>query len=134
MKFTDVFGNLKRVRPFASRGATVSDSDVTEPGKLAELLRQIQKRISTTEAITPPEALELEYDVTSGLDFNVAHNFGGPVRWYVVDWYATPGAGASGPSFSRLTTSTTKLLVLHSYCAGRVVIRVESSFNASTPV
>ena len=58
-----------------------------------------------------------------------AHNFSGPIRWYAVQWMATSAgvAPTAGVGLAQDSTSTSDILVLKSYVAGRAVVRIEQA-------
>lgn len=130
MRFFDVLGNLKKGRRSVSKPSSVSEQEVSDPVKLAEMLRQLSLRVQELEARLPQEAVEFERDITGttagGVVHRFDHNLGVPVRWYVVHW---SGSAVVHPALVYSATSTDKSLVLTSYSAGRVVLRIEPSQN-----
>jgi hypothetical protein len=66
-----------------SRPLSLSNEDVKDPDKLAELLKQAYLRITDLEARIGPEPLEFETNVQNGGTVRLAHNLNCPVRYYV---------------------------------------------------
>jgi len=58
----------------------------------------------------------------AGTPFKLAHNLRRRVRWLVVDWM--PGITGQEPQLERSPDSTETILVLRSYHAGSVTLRV----------
>jgi hypothetical protein len=136
MKFINVNGVLQRARRFVSGGGQVQEDEVRDPQKLAEIIRQMQRRLSELESVTPPEGQEFEVNVGSGGALtSIAHNVGGPVRWSVVCWTQVGGTAypVAAPALVQDVTSTSKTLVLRSYVAGKAIVRVESAFADVDP-
>lgn len=132
MRFVNAAGLICKSRRFVSGGGSVQDEEVKDPKKLAELIRQMQKRITELETLTPPEPIEFEVDVGyGGVVTELYHNFGSPVRWFVVGWSPIGGYGwpVDGPRLVRSHASTSNLLVLKSYTPGKAIIRVETAFT-----
>lgn len=126
MRFYDVLGALKRGRSGISKPTSIAD--VTDPAKLTEMLRQLSLRVQELEAKSGQEAVEFERNVTgttaAGVNHTFEHNLGCPVRWYVVHW---SGSAVVHPALVYQTSSTANSLVLTSYSAGRLVLRIEPS-------
>lgn len=136
MKFITAAGILQKARRFASAGGQVQEDEVKSPQKLAEIIRQMQRRVAELEAVTPPEALEFELNVGSGGAItSVAHGINGAVRWYVVAWTQTGGATypIAAPALVQDASSTSRVLQLRSYVAGKAIVRVEPAFGDVDP-
>jgi hypothetical protein len=119
-------GSNGKLRRAVSRESSY-DGDVT---KLAEVLRKIGERIGLLESVQRPDYNEYELEVSSGVTYTLQHDFGGAVRWYVVDWAPTEAnimVPSAAPAFVRTQATTAGSLVLRSTCDGKAVIRVESS-------
>lgn len=105
----------------------VTEADVQQPAKLARLLARLLAAVATLRRPFVPRRIDFE-DVTvstSGAAVSLEHGFKGRVRWWVCDW---DSAASTAPYLKRstaLTTATT--LVLLSYVAGTVCIRVEEA-------
>lgn len=136
MKLVRADGTLAKARRFVSAGGNVSQNDVTDPAKLAELVRGMSARISELEARSAPQATEFQVFAPSGGQLiRLQHNISGPVRYFATFWlHANNGQSpASGPALVRDDTSTSDVLVLRSYVAGHVVIRVEQAQSEVDP-
>lgn len=121
MKFLDVNGLITKARRYVSQGQGVSEADVTEPKKLAEVLRGILKQLSELSGKVGPEPLEIEKVVAGSGQVAFYHGFDCPVRYYVTHWSNASG----GPAFVWHASSTPKILVLTTGNAGRVILRIE---------
>lgn len=95
MKFLDVYGAIGKARRQASGQDGVAESDVTDAGRLTDILRRVVRRVGALEALAQPEATEFEVNVTSGTDVRLYHGFGCPVRYSVVYWKQTSGSSSS---------------------------------------
>ncbi len=129
MKFFSLNGILGRTKRAVSGAASVHDSDVTDPKKLAEILRGALLRISELEAAAAVQPVEFEIELGSaGATVTISHNLHSAVRWWVTCWTRLSAAGAypsTGALIVQDASSTADQLVLRSYTAGRAVIRVE---------
>lgn len=129
-RFCDVFGVVRKLRRAVSGSANLDDSEVKDPTKLAEVLRTLIRRVCDLEGASLPQTFEQEIVVsTAGATVDIAHNLGGAVRWYVVDWTRTTAAGtvpAAGPSLARdVANCDANTIRLASYTAGKAIIRCE---------
>lgn len=123
MRFVDLNGVLGKARRAFSGSDNLSESDVQDPRKLAELLRAAMRRIAALEANAQPDAVEFEIDATMGSTSLLQHGFGCPVRYWVVSW-----VGSGGPQFYVNTSQTTSdVLALSTAVSGRAIVRVEAS-------
>lgn len=132
MRFVDVLGNLQKARRFVSGASNVQDEEVKDPSKLAEIVRHVFKRLSDLEVATPQEAIEFELEVGSiGQQVTVSHNMNTQVRYYPVFWTKTRAGSypTTAPILVAQETSDNNNLVLASYVAGRVILRIEPSFR-----
>ncbi len=122
----DATGKVTTLGPSASADASITDDDVKDATKLARLLGTLLASVSALRARWYPRRLDFEDIVTPGTGDAIVlqHNFGGRVRWWVVDW-ASGVAAAPGLIKSAATTAST--LVLTSSGAGTATIRVEES-------
>lgn len=128
MRFFNLSGVLQRARRAVSRSASVSSEEVKDPQKLSEVIRLLSVRVQELEAKQVPDAVEIVKDITgtAGVPVVVSftHNFGSQVRWYPVYWSS---AITVAPALVYNTTSTPDMLVLTSYSAGRIILRIEPS-------
>jgi hypothetical protein len=136
VKFFTRLGELAKARRFQNASASVQDDDVTDPVKLAKVLRSTLLRLTELESRIPPESLEFE--VHTGIDgalTTIAHNVGGPIRWWVTDWMQQDGVAypVKAPQLVQDATSTSSSLVLRSYKAGRAIVRIEPAVASIDP-
>lgn len=125
MRFFDLFGRLQRATRAKSVRKGVSERFVDDPNRLSELLSDLEARVAQLEAKELPEAVEFEVDVgTAGAPVQLNHNLDCPVRFFVTSWKSSTN---NPPSLLLDTSSTTFMLVLRSYVAGRAIIRIEPS-------
>lgn len=128
MRYVDRDGLLAKARRYSNAVSSIYDESLKDTQKLGEILRGIVNRLTSVEARTPPEAVEIEKVVSAGgAVTEFTHNFKCPVRWYVVDWAKSSAATpTTAPILVRnQDTSTEDVLVLSSYTAGKVVLRIE---------
>ncbi len=135
MRFVSLANSLVgKARRAVSQAASVhmqTDEDkAPNLGEVAKVLRQMMLRVNKLEAALGPEPTEFEVVVsTGGALVELVHNFNGPVRWWVTAWSGGPTIAGPVASHSLVqdTTSTSKVLFLRSYVAGKAVVRVELS-------
>lgn len=131
----DSAGKVKQLGPKASADEVVTELDVQQPSKLARLLCRILAQLAALRRQWAPRRLDFEDVVLAGaagagVGVRLQHNFGGRVRWWVVEWTFGGGGAASGPvllkgvAAGEITDST---IVLYSYQAGTATIRVEEA-------
>lgn len=98
-----------------------------EPAKLARLLCRILKDVAALRRRWAPRSVDFE-DVVVGstpTTHSFEHNFGGRVRWWVVGW--TSLTSTAPILLESGTAITSKTLVLLSYAAGTMTLRVEEA-------
>ena len=104
----------------------VTENDVKDAAKLAKMLARVLATLAGLRRAWAPTTVDFE-DVavtTGGATVPFQHNFNGRVRWWVVGWQS---AASTAPYLREDTTLTTaSTLVLKSYVAGTVTIRVEA--------
>lgn len=127
--FVGISAAVARQRSSVSGETNVGDEDVKDPGKLAEILRSLAKRMAQTETLLPPEGVEFEVEVgTAGTVTTLQHNLRSHVRFSVVFWTKVR-AGTTYPTAAPVLVadelSTSTVLHLRSYVAGRAIVRVE---------
>lgn len=131
MKFVGTTGAPRKAR--APAAATLSLGDVTQPGLLLRLLRDVFTRLGGVEARVQDEGVEFELEVSGAAGTHyLPHSLGPNVRWYVVDWAPTVGPPATNPTaapyiYRDPTATKDGVLALVSNVAGKAVIRVEPS-------
>lgn len=118
-------GTVIQGRNSARKGReSLTEEAAAEPRLVAKAVATVQNAIEEQKSNFRP-AIEFQDLVFSsgGATTAIAHNFGGRVRWWVVDW-----VGAMvGPSLVRHADSDANRLVLASYVAGTGSIRVEAA-------
>lgn len=121
-KIVRTTANPQRAEPAVAR-------DVSDPDKLVRIVNRIRDDVRLLGTSTAPDSIDFE-DLpagASGVKITLPHRMGCRVRWYVIDWTATsPGVGAI-PTLTKHSTSDANTLVLVSYVAGTVSIRVEAA-------
>lgn len=129
MKFVGITGLIARAKRFASGASSIQDEDVKDEKKLAEILRATLRRLSELEAKSAPEGVEFEVALVGAAGLvSLAHNLGGPVRWWVTVWTRPVDGGAYPPAAPILVqdaSSDKDTLVLQSSTVGRAIIRIE---------
>lgn len=104
----------------------VSEEDAKDTAKLARLLIRILSDLASIKRRFFPRWVDFEdRDVVSGDVMRLTHDFGGRVRYWVVDWRpATPGDVAA---FDRNEDTDEKTLLLNVGNTGMVTMRVEAA-------
>ncbi len=137
MRFVGITNLVNRTRRFVSGTASVQDEEVKDASKLANILRQTLQRLTDLEARVPKEATEFEVaTLTGAATISLAHNYNGPVRWWVTAWTRPVSAGAyptAAPILVQDASSDANTLVLQCSLAGRAVVRVEPSSGVLEP-
>jgi hypothetical protein len=116
-------GILRRLDPGIQPDRTTTAEDVKDPEKLARAVQELREALAGVEL---PRSIDFE-DLaasTGGALLRLAHGFGGRVRWFVMDWQSS---GTAAPVLMRTTASDENTLVLGSYVAGTVTVRVEEA-------
>ncbi len=105
----------------------VTEEDVQDAGKVARLLMRLLRDVTGLKRRFWPRAIDFEdrdVDDTGTTKYRFTHNFGGRVRWWVVDAVDTSG----GPAYlARHADTDNDTLVLVSFALSRVTIRVEEA-------
>lgn len=103
----------------------ITEAAVKEPRSLARLLLRLFRDVALLKRRWWPRRIDFEdkaVDATGTTAYTLPHNFGGRVRWWVVDW-----SGSAGPQLAKSSDTTDRSLVLVSYVAGTATIRVEEA-------
>ncbi len=120
-------GKLTRLDARAGAPEVLTKKDVEDTDNLATVLNDLRADVAEERSNFRPSRLDFEDFPVSGGGFalRLNHGFGGRVRWYVVDWQSS---GTSAPILKNDTTQTDMTtLVLLSYVAGTVTVRVEAA-------
>lgn len=105
----------------------ITEADVQDPAKLARYLSRSLKLIAELQRKHTPRRIDFENLSlgVSGAAIQLQHNFGGAVRWWVVDNVIIgPDTYILQRDEIRTTDDT---LVILSYSTGRATIRVEEA-------
>lgn len=108
--------------PTAATTAIVSEADVTDARKLAELLTRAVRLLAVLDAQWVPRRIDFQ-DVSTitATTVTLTHRLGGRVRWWVVDAQGEP------PNLLRDAATTPDALVLACESTGTYTIRVEEA-------
>lgn len=123
----DSAGVVTQLGPKLEPDEVVTETDVQDAPKLSRLLGRVLRDIAELRRRWVPRSMDFE-DITvgaSGAVVRLQHNFGGRVRWWIVD-HQVIGA-ATAPILQKSTASTNDELVLLSYDTALVSIRVEEA-------
>ena len=104
----------------------ITEKDVQDASKLARSLRSVSKTLAELRRRFAPRRIDFE-DIDIGIAaalVTLEHGFKTRVRWWVVGWQ---GSAAVSPDLRERTFTTDTTLVLRSYVAGLVTIRVEEA-------
>lgn len=128
--FISLQGTTGKGRRQVAQAQSFNVTEVTEPDRLTDLLRKLERRVSELEARQVPDYAEYEVNLgTAAALTKLTHGFNCPVRFSVVHWTKVTGGAypTAAPVLVVDDTSTDSVLVLRSHVAGRAVIRVERS-------
>ena len=118
----------------ATASQSVTEDDVQLPAKLARMLGGLLADVAALRRRFQPRHVDFE-DVavlTTGASnpVQLRHGMGGRVRWWVVGWQCATNAAPiirESTDSAVAPVSTADTLVLLSYVAGAVTIRVEAA-------
>lgn len=103
----------------------VTPEEVNDATRLARLIKRVLRDLAGLLRRWAPDRIDFEkqaVDATGTTLYSFQHDFEGTVRWWVVDW-----TGAAAPALSKHETTTDRTLVLVSYVAGTLTLRVEEA-------
>lgn len=106
--------------------AQVTEEQVTDPKRLSRILMSILRDVAQLKRRWWPSFLDFEdttVDGTGTTKYRFPHRFKNRVRWWPVDW---TGATA-GPRLVRHSDTDSDTLVLVSYTAGTLTLRIEEA-------
>ena len=104
----------------------VTPADAADATKLSRLFTRLLSDVADLRRRFAPRWVEFEdrvVDATGTTLYRFSHNFDGRARWWVVDW----SGATTEPRLVRQPTSDNNTLVLVSYAAGTVTLRVEAA-------
>jgi len=120
-------GKVTQLDGRAAPAEVVTEADVQDPAKLARLLGRMLSDEAALRRRFAPARLDFE-DIpvlVTGDIVQFHHNFGGRARWWVVGWQCATNVA---PILREdVTLTTTDTLVLRSYVAGTVTLRLEAA-------
>ncbi len=102
----------------------VTEEQVTDVKRLSRLLNELRKDVMAQKRRWQPDFIEHEdvaVDGTGTTKYRFPHKLGKRVRWWPTDW---TGATA-GARFVKHADSDADTLVLVSYTAGKLTLRIE---------
>ncbi len=129
-KISAVTGQSKQLDVRAAPREVVTEEDVQQPKKLAELLGRILVALTELRRRWAPRKIDFEdQPVGTSTDYRFEHRFGGRVRWWVVDWKPAFTGVNQYIEFMRHADTDENVLVLTSGAAsvGTVTVRVEEA-------
>lgn len=119
-------GKLRQLDRAAQPPEQVTEEQVKDPERLSRLLMTMLRDLVTLKRRWWPQFIDFEDTAVDGAGttkYRFAHRMGKRVRWWPVDW---TGATA-GPRLVRHTDTDKDTLVLVSYTAGTLTLRVEEA-------
>lgn len=121
----DKAGKTRQLDRPAEPSEQVTVEQVADPPTLVRLLMRLLREVAFGNRRWFPQRVDHEdrvVDATGTTKYRFPHGFGGRVRWFPVDWQ-----GAAGHGLARHDDSDTNTLVLVSYVAGTVTLRIEAA-------
>lgn len=108
----------------------IVEQDVREPRRLLRWLLTLFRRVAGLERRWAPRRLDFEGLASTGTniapqDFQLAHNFNGEVRWWVVDAQST--YSVTLPLVLRVNANDPNVLTVRFYYSGTFTVRVEEA-------
>lgn len=120
-------GTTKQLDRRPELDETITPDKAKDPQALARLLTKFFRIVLRLQKAWTPDRIDYQ-DIAVGFDgvtlYNFAHNFGGRVRWWPVDWV---GDTSAVPLLTKDASTTDSILVLRSYASGKVTVRVEAA-------
>jgi hypothetical protein len=104
----------------------VTPDDAKDSERVARMLMRLLKDVSTLRRSWAPRFVDHEdrvVDATGTTTYRFPHGFGGRVRWWPVDWKDA----SAGPQLERHSDTDSNTLVLVSYAAGTLTLRIEEA-------
>lgn len=120
-------GTVTQLDGRAATAEAITEDDVADAAKLTRLLARVLTDIAALRRRFVPRRLDFE-DVavlSTGATVQLQHGFGGRVRWWVAGWQCPTNVAPILREDTALTDVNT--IVLRSYVAGTVTIRVEAA-------
>lgn len=126
----DVAGKVTILDGRAEPDEVITEADVKDAPKLARVIGRMLATLATLRRAWAPRRIDFEDIPVGSIGATVQpleHGFKGRVRWWVVGWQNSSGAGPSLRETTAAAGSTDTTLVLQSYIAGTATIRVEEA-------
>lgn len=130
----NINGERVVLRRRVSRSSSITDADVKDAARLADIIRKMSDRITELESERTPDYVEFVFDAAgspaSASTHEFHHGFTSPVRFWLT-WASeitdpTP-ALVNMALYKDTQTSTLDTLVLAAHFTGRAVVRVEKA-------
>jgi hypothetical protein len=122
----DRAGRIRSLDRKAEPGENLTEEDVKDTSKLVKLLLRVLADLAGIRRRWWPRHIDFEdvpVDDTGTTKYRFPHNFGGRVRWWVVD----QEFAGSGPFLDRHADTDGNTLVLVSFGIGTMTLRVEEA-------
>lgn len=120
-------GKVTQLDGRASAAEALTEADVQDTSKLTRLLARILAELAALRRRFSPRRVDFEDVVVldTGVAIQLQHSFGARARWWVIGWQCP--TNVTWILREDKVNTTTATLVLLSYAAGTVTIRVEAS-------
>ncbi len=118
-------GNPRQLERPAEPDYRITTDDVDDKDKLAQLLMGMLRSLASVRRRWWPNFVDHQDRVVDGTGttlYRFPHGVGGRVNWWPVDW-----VGAAGPQLARHAKTDDNTLVLVSYVAGTMTLRIEEA-------
>ncbi len=121
-------GKLRQLDSPAVPDEQITPDQVTDTDRIARLFMRILKDVAGLKRRYWPDRLDFEdvaVDATGTTLYRFPHGLGGRVRWWPVDWQGS--LLTYNPALARDPSTDDNTLVLVSYAAGIVTVRIEAA-------
>ena len=119
-------GAVRQLTRPAEPRQQVTPEQVQDPERLARLAMDLLRDVAALKRRFWPRRVDhedREVDATGTTKYRFPHGFAGRVRWYVVGW----SGGSAGASLVEHDDTDDSTLVLVSYVAGTLTLRIEEA-------
>lgn len=122
-------GQMVRLDASTTTREAVTEEDVQDPAKLAELVQRVVRGLTELRQRFAPQTIDFEDVALTGStgspqNVRLEHRMGGRVRWYVVDWASS---STVAPVLRKSAQTDDDTLVLDALSTGTATIRVEAA-------
>jgi hypothetical protein len=124
----DSAGNVRQLDLRAEPDAAPTEEQVSNAPKLVRLLAKLIKDVATLRRRFAPRRIDFEgvaVNDNGTIGYRFPHHFGSMVRWWPVSWQSA--AGGAAVALDQASDSDNDTLVLVSYAAGTITLRVEEA-------